>query len=453
MADAASWPRRLGNTAYLAALATVERRVPFWPAERIERAQRRRLRTIVRHAYGTVPYYRRVMDERGLRPDDFRTVADLPKLPVLDSLTVRRDPELFVSTRVDRDSSLALYSSGSPTHVRKLIYWDRTAVLRRLAYNERDRVVLGRLVGRSVGQRQLIIGAKAGPPALVRGVWDANLLLTRRVVERHALLSDAPFEAVARRLDALCPDVVFAPSGSYADRFFRVLADRGLTVPPSVWVYGGDMLSPGGRELIESFGCLVYSTYQAVETGRLGFQCERRDGFHLNVDLCPVRIVDGAGRDLPPGEAGELVVSNLVNRATVLLNYRLDDRGVLAAAPCPCGRTLPLLARLEGRTSELIALADGRVMPSLELEGRFRQELRPTLQVQIVHPAPGHVRWRIVPFAGVERERLRQELVERGRDVLGEDTLVEVEFVEDIPLGAHEKAVRVVAGGEPGGRR
>ncbi len=446
-ADRVNWSRRALNSAHLAVLARVERSVPFWPSERIERLQRHRLRAIIRHGYETVPYYRRVMDERGLRPGDFETADDLAKLSLLDSATVRLRPEQFVSTRVGTRSALALYSSGSPTHVRKLIYWDRAAALRRLAHHERDRVVLGRLVGKGVGQRQLIIGDQAAPPALLRELWDANLLLTQRVVERHRLPSDLPFEAAARRINAIRPDVVFSPSGSYADRFFRFLADRRLAVPPSVWVYGGDMLSPGGRELIESTGCVVYSTYQAVETGRLGFECERHEGFHLNVDLCPVRIVDEVSRDVPAGESGEVVVSNLVNRGTVLLNYRLDDRGALAAVPCPCGRSLPLLKRLEGRTSELVALADGRVISSLELEGRFRQELRPTLQVQIVHPAPGHVRWRIVPFAGAGREALRRGLVERGPEVLGQGTRVEVEFVADIPRDPSGKFTRVVAAG------
>jgi phenylacetate-CoA ligase len=141
---------------------------------------------------------------------------------------------------------------------------------------------------------------------------------------------------------------------------------------------------------------------------------------------------------------GEVIISNLINRATVLLNYRLDDRGRLASGPCLCGRSLPLLERLEGRRSETIVLADGRVTSSLELEGLFRDELRPTLQVQLVHPTPGSIRWRVVPFASVDREALRRRLLERGREVLGEDTRAEVEFVADIPLTSAGKLQRVV---------
>src|SRR5687768_6675992 len=78
-----STARRAFNTAYLAALSARERRVPFWPAERIAALQRRRLRAMVRHAYATVPFYRRALDERGLRPEDFTSAEDLARLPLI----------------------------------------------------------------------------------------------------------------------------------------------------------------------------------------------------------------------------------------------------------------------------------------------------------------------------------------------------------------------------------
>src|SRR5687768_3860195 len=88
------------TTAREAALSAVESRVPFWPAACIEWMQRRRLRSIVRHAYDSVPFYRRAMDERGLLPRDFRTVEDLERLPLIDSLTVRLHADQFISRAV-----------------------------------------------------------------------------------------------------------------------------------------------------------------------------------------------------------------------------------------------------------------------------------------------------------------------------------------------------------------
>ncbi len=221
-------------------------------------------------------------------------------------------------------------------------------------------------------------------------------------------------------------------------------------VLPRVWKYGGDMLSPDGRDLIEGrFGCTVYSTYQAVEMSRIGFECERRRGFHLNMDLCALRVIDESGRDVAAGEDGEIIASNLHNRAMVLLNYRLGDWGALAVEPCPCGRSLPLLERLEGRRTEAIVLGDGRVLSALIVGSLFKRENAAALKVQIVHPAPGVVRWRIVPFAGVDREAWRSAILTRGKDVLGESTRVEVEFVADIPPAPSGKYPLVATAEEP----
>jgi hypothetical protein len=166
---------------------------------------------------------------------------------------------------------------------------------------------------------------------------------------------------------------------------------------PRLWVYLGDMVPPRTGSPPSSAAPLL--VYGAMEAGTIGFQCERREGFHLNIDLCAVRVADADGRTLPPGEPGHIVLSSLDNRATILLNYRIGDRGVLAQAPCPCGRSLPLLASFEGRSSEMIRLGDGHQVSSLMLEGMFRAELRRTLQAQIEQLGPGQLCWRIVPFA------------------------------------------------------
>jgi len=437
--------RKLLNTAYVVAHYRVERTIPFWPREWIERLQRYRLRAIIRHAHDTVPFYRQAMDQRGLRPSDFRTVEDLSKLPLIDGMTVQGNLEGFLSTRHSDDSRLALYSSGSSSGIRRVIFWDKTSLLSKRAHPGRDRVVLESLVGQ---RRYLHVHiAPAGSARFeLLPFFQASSFNPPGLVQHRVLSPEEPFETITERINTIRPQVV-SSYGSFAEQFFRFLADRQMTIAlPRVWIYGAEMLSPSGRELIENtFGCPTYSTYQATETGRLGFQCEERRGFHLNIDLCAVRLADEDGRTVRPGELGEVVISNLHNRAMVLLNYRLDDWGVMAQEPCSCGRTLPLLERLEGRSSEMLRLADGRVMSSLTLDALCDDELKPTLQIQIAQPAPGQIRWRIVPSSRADLDTLRGSLLERCRVVLGEDTQVEVEFVEGIPSTPQGKLIRVVS--------
>jgi len=437
--------RRLLNTGYVGARVIVERRIPFWPIERVERLQRRRVRAIVRHAYETVPFYRDTMKERGLRPEDFESADDLARLPLLDGVTVRNDPDRFASTRYnDRNRTIA-YTSGSTNFVQKKIYWGHDSMLARLAYSERDRVVLNHLLGLDRPQRQVYLFPTDSMVPVLRRFWDTATLSPPRRADRHILSVDLPLEEVVREIDTIEPDVVFS-HGSYADALFRSLADRGTAfAAPRVWMYGADMLSAGAREIMEKrYRCLPWSTYQAGETGRIGFQCEHRRGFHLNLDAVAVRVTDDGGRSLAPGEVGEVVVSNLDNRAMVLLNYRLGDLGALSHAPCPCGRTLPLLESLEGRRSEMVQVAGGREVTSLILDSSFEEALHDTIQIQMSQAPDGSVGWRLVPCAHVDRERMRAFMLERSTTVFGPKVQVSVEFVDHIPGTRAGKFQRVI---------
>ena len=127
--------------------------------------------------------------------------------------------------------------------------------------------------------------------------------------------------------------------GSFIELLFGTVKARGLQLhTPLAVLYVSDHLTDIGRRVVEDdFGVKVISNYSAAEALRIGFSCLANDGFHLHSDLAHVRIVDEEGRDVPAGESGEVLVSNLVNRGTVLLNYRLGDQGSLArgAGVCP----------------------------------------------------------------------------------------------------------------------
>lgn len=429
------------NSARLAVRIRRERKVPYQTPERIERLQRRRVSAIARHAFRSVPFYAEAMRALGLHPEELRRAEDLARLPLLDGVTVRRDVERFTSRAVAE--RLAMRSSGSGlTHVRSVVWWDASSQLAKLAIAERDRAVVVRMLGRSWGLSHLYVLPEASVSLDLRDWWDARILVPRGLAERNVIPAERPFAEVADRIDEVRPDVVYS-YGSFADRFFRHLSGSGRELAgPRVWVYGGDTLPPDGRALIErGFGVPVLSTYQTVETGRLGFECEARTGFHLNVDLCAVRIVDDGGRDVGPGTPGEVVVSNLFNRATVLLNYRLGDRAVLATGSCPCGRGLPRLESLEGRVSEVVRLADGREVSSMILRNLVKDELGFALQCQVVQPQPGRVVWRVVPLPGQGTDEARRGLLDRTRQLVGPD--VGVEFVDEIAVTAGGKHLAV----------
>lgn len=464
--------RRAFNLAYAGALAQVERRVPFWPLERTMRLQRRRIRTIVRYAYETVDFYRREMDERGLSPDQFVTAEDLERLPLISAEDLARSPMDFVSAPYRRSGREVFMTSGSTSGLRKPIFIDNRYLVRRIARSERDRRVVAKLAGESwiglvarefladrgdgrsgrllewlaAGHNRLSIFPADFSSRTERAIWSEQSLVPRKAVHRHHLSPHASFEEALARLDELRPRVVLS-FGSYVEHFMRALAASGRTVAlPRVWVYMGDMISADARRLAEErFGVQLYSVYGAMEAGSIGFQCELREGFHLNVNLCALRLIDERQQTVGPGRSGEVVVSALDNRAMVLLNYRLGDWAALGSSPCACGRSLPVLARLEGRRSEVISLPSGQELSVLNLEGAFAAELRRTLQSQLEQTAPGRLRWRVVPTPGVNRAALEKAFLERAADRLGADVQLQIEFVDVIARTPQGKFKRVLS--------
>jgi phenylacetate-CoA ligase len=156
-----------------------------------------------------------------------------------------------------------------------------------------------------------------------------------------------------------------------------------------------------------------------------------------------VRLIDKFGQNVKPGEEGEVVISNLYNRAMVLLNYRLGDLGILTTKPCSCGRGFPLLEQLKGRVSEIIYLPNGRRIDSETLMFSFKDELGPSLLAQISQPGPDQVLWRIVPSLSMDREGLARRLLKKSNSIFG-NVKVHVEFLEKIPRTSAGKFLRVI---------
>jgi phenylacetate-CoA ligase len=200
-----------------------------------------------------------------------------------------------------------------------------------------------------------------------------------------------------------------------------------------VIVYYADAMSVFARRLAtETYGIPVLSIYGAIEAFHIGFECERNVGYHLNVDLVPVRLVDGEGRDVEEGENGDVIVSNLVNRATVLLNYRLGDMAFFLPGGCACGRTLPLLSFIGGRTDDWIESPSGDALHPMTVRTIFTDE-EEIWQFQVEQLAPSHYRVATVVADTADRDQIRARLVEKFVHRIGSGTTIELTFVDAIP--------------------
>lgn len=345
----------------------------------IRALQKLRLRRIVAHAVRHVAHYR----DFGLAP---RTVEQLADLPLIRGEALAAHPERFYSEAFPREAVLELDTSGTLGRLKRIRY-DARALFCARAAGYRVLAAQARLLGgwkiRSLhfhpprGTRDAILrfhAARSWLPA----AWLAD--------DEEGSVGD-PFPVAIARINRHRPDKVTG-FGAYVGALLRWgLETRNLRHRPRLVGYGGEHIGAADRRAIVTAGIPIVSSYQCCEALRIAYQCEHQvrhgGGFHIFDDLAALRVVDEDGRTLPPGHSGRLVLSNLSNRATVLLNYVTGDRGQLAPEPCPCGRPGTVLARLEGRDDAMLRRKDGHVVhESLVLRGLFSVAGVRSLQVE-----------------------------------------------------------------------
>jgi phenylacetate-CoA ligase len=407
-----------------------QRRAHRLPVERLEARRDARIRELVRYAAATVPHY------RDLDAQAIRGAAELERLPLVDKSALQADPDRFRSRSRQGRDAIPFRTTGS-TALPLTVFHDRTSLLANIAYSERERAVEAHFAGRRFGYRVLEVRAPAGTVGRVHRFYADSTYRPARP-DRRQLSVETPPEEVLAAIERLQPAVV-RTYGGYLELLFRVAAATGtLRHRPRAVLYSGDTMSRPGRELIESeFGIPVLSQYNAVECFKIAFTCEERTGFHLHEDLCHVRLVTAEGRPCAPGERGEVVLSNLTNRGTVLLNYRLGDVARLTDEPCPCGRSTRRLLELEGRVDDFFELSGGAYVYPTEVWRLFRER-------------PEILRYQLVQHA---RDRFELRTVTSGSDTAEGAVGKVVADLRALLRGAQVTAtpVRELAAG-PGGK-
>jgi phenylacetate-CoA ligase len=403
-----------------------------------------RVRSIVRFAFERVPWYGRVMLERGLVPEDFTTADDLSLLPIIRHEDLASDPEAFLPRGARIEEFLELKTSGS-TMVPRKIYYDSEGMVAAWAVKLRERAARERYIG-SARYRSAFLSLD-GNPTLVREYFRTIVPAVWKLIPEERLFSvleDSP--RVVEGMREWRPRYL-GGYGSALGRLFRYLAESGDSMPlPDVITFGSDALAPAERRLIEEdFGVPVLGIYGATEAFSIGFECGEDEGYHVHEDVTVVRIVDPEGRSVAPGVPGAVLVSSLVSRGTVLLNYRLGDVGSPVAGPCPCGRALPRIRLLEGRSATWVErggelpIHQYRLFRSLASTGISRW--------QVVQRDLSRFAVRVIPAPGQERSQVESDVRAAMRDLIGPGRDISIEFPVDLERTRSGKVLSFIRAG------
>jgi phenylacetate-CoA ligase len=414
----------LGAAAAGVAGLIVER---FGSPRLLRRYQTARLRALLRHAYETVPFYRRRFDEAGFHPDQFRTLDDLQRVPLTPKADIRlaTDEEAIANncdpSRLHRHTTGG--STGEPTKLRFTPYEDRLLRTFRLLATMR--------LGLRLRDRRTQLRTDQPYPAKI----EEHFILPSQIV--YAFL---PPDEMRANLRQFRPDVIRGfPSilASFAD---QITDEDRLHLRPRFLTTDSENLTDLAREQIErAFNAPVFDIYDSYECNVIAYQCTRSEAYHV-MDPAVVVEVLKEGRPVQPGETGEVALTSLHAWAAPLIRYMPGDMVERGPSQCACGAPNSILAKVYGRTHDLFLLPDGRSLHPKYLAAPLRL-IMPVLRLyQIAQEATDRivVKLQVVPGVEIPLEKLETVRKAMSRH-LGDGITVLIQVVDDIPCEPNGK--------------
>jgi len=350
----------------------------WWDRSRILDLQLQRLRALLVHAGARVPYYRELFARCGFDPAAVRSVADLARLPLLDKPTIRAHTDAL---KAEGAVGLARFNTGGSSGEPLIFYIGRERVSRDVAAKWRAT----RWWGVDIGDPEVVVwGSPIELKAQdrMRGLRDA---LMRTELLSAFEMSPERLDHFVARIRARRPAMLFGYPSSLS-MIAAHAAARGVRLDDlgvKVAFVTSERLYPEQRAAIErAFACPVANGYGGRDAGFIAHQCPA-GSLHITAEDIVLETVDAEGRAVPAGQPGEIVVTHLATGEFPFIRYRTGDVGVLSDAACACGRGLPVLAEVQGRTTDFVVAADGTVMHGLAL-------------VYVLRDLPGVQHFRIV---------------------------------------------------------
>jgi len=331
-------------------------------ADALQTLQARRLRALLQHAGRHVPYYRALFQRIGFEPDAVTSTADLQRLPLLTKAEIRAHTAEFKS---EQSRGLARFNTGGSSGEPLIFFIGKERVSHDVAAKWRAT----RWWGVDVGDPEIVVWGspiELGSQDRLRA-WRDRLLRTELLpaFEMSPAKLDAMVAAIRRRR----PRMLFGyPSAlshiaRHAQAHGQRMDDLGIRV---AFVTSERLYDEQRADIEHVFGCPVANGYGGRDAGFIAHQCPE-GGMHITAEDIVVEIVGADGQVLPVGEAGEIVVTHLATRDFPFIRYRTGDRAVLDDQPCRCGRGLPLIKEIQGRSTDFVVAADGTVMHGLAL--------------------------------------------------------------------------------------
>ncbi|MFX0204949.1 MAG: phenylacetate--CoA ligase family protein [Candidatus Hodarchaeota archaeon] len=401
-----------------------------WTSKTIlEELQLKKLRNIVNFAYKNCEYYNKLMKQSNVYPSDINKLEDIRKIPVLTKKKLRVNFEKILPYNVNLEDCWRPRTSGSTGIPLKLVFDKK-------AENFTNAVLLRANI--TVGQR-------------LRDSWVSIIKQSsqkKRWFQKFGILYPqrmfymAP-EDLFERISKINPKIL----SGYASAIL-VLAKyiqesgKSLKIKPKCVFPTGEILQPNMRKFMNDvFNTKVFDRFGCAELGRTAWECEKHEGYHIDMEAVIVEILSEDFTVLDDGKLGQIAYTGLYNYSFPLIRYLVGDIAQMSDEECSCGRGLSMLRKISGRSDSFIVNDKGEIFSFRALTTSLR-EFNEILQYKVIQENSKLIMIKIIPNLHW-RPDSSERIIRAIQNIIGKGVKVVIKLVDNIPYETSGKILSV----------
>lgn len=401
----------------------------YFSMEQIREIQLQNINKLLHHAYNNCTYYQKSFKSAQIHPDDVRSFDDYRSVPILTKKDVHQYGEEIMAPNFEKYIKfLTSGSTGKPLSG----YRDKECSEFKRACGRRSEF----WAGYSLGER--IYCLYGNPEKELKGLRKLKAKFRRKFLYRTEILdmlrlNEASMLEFADKMRKKPPSLLWGHAhGLYL--LSRFLEKRGIDdIQPKGIYSAGMVLHDFERKKIEDvFHCKLQDRYGTEELGLIATECKEQQGLHINTDCHYIEFLGNDGKPVNPGERGLIIVTDLTNMAMPFIRYKLEDICIPSARQCTCGRTQPLIDKIEGRIADFLITPEREMVSGISLTDHFAGHIPGISQIQIVQEEIDLLILNIVRDNDFG-EKSRQTISRLVREFFGEKMRFQYEFLNQIP--------------------
>ena len=405
--------------------------------------QDNKLKELVRYAYENSDFYKSRFDAARLKPEDIQTTADLSKIPMLSKTDVRENLHSgLLSKRIGKKEILEINTSGS-TGEPFTIFADRAQLEFRFATTMRA----AEWTGWRIGDKQARLWHQTLGMSKIQALRERlDAILLRRIFIPAFEIDSRSIGRIIQKLNRHKPVLLdgYAESLNLLASYIAQTGDKIKFSPKGVMSSAQALPDATRKQIEDAFETKVYDKYGSREFSGIAYECASHNGHHVMEESYIVELLVN-NRPAKTGEIGEIVITDLLNRAVPMIRYRIGDLATALdnSRICNCGRSHERIGRIEGRTQAIVHCSNGTWIPGTFFAHFFKGHESCIRFFQIYQVRKSEFELRFVRGANFTQSSF-EEMLEDLRQYVG-DTHIEVIQVDEIPMVRTGKRSPVVS--------